>query len=180
MRFAAPLSALLTVACVTAVPTLSPSPRPTTIASGQSSGDPQLGIGETLIVLVAGTYPTRIEAEAAAVSMRLGDGLGWQVDEAKNYRALARYAIEEDSLRFLGPPGPFVQWPAEGWLALTAFRTRAGAHTLMPRIRVAELEVQAWQVVKIGGGYVGLGRELHPDGSGPLTAPLADQERYQR
>jgi hypothetical protein len=40
--------------------------------------------------------------------------------------------------------------------------------------------VQAWQVVKIGGGYVGLGRELHPDGSGPLTAPLADQERYQR
>jgi hypothetical protein len=63
---------------------------------------------------------------------------------------------------------------------LTAFRTRAGAQSLLPRINFAELEVQAWQVVKVGGAYVGLGREFHPDGSGLLTAPLPEQERYQR
>lgn len=174
------LSAVLIVGCEAAVPPTSPTPGATATASGDASGDPQLGVGETLIVLVAGTYQTRLEAEAAAASMRLGNGLGFQVDDARNYRPRARYAIEEDSLRYLGPPGPFVEWPSDGWIAVTAFRTRAGAQALMPRIRVAELEVQAWQVVKLGGEYIGLGRELHPDGSGPLTAPLPDQERYQR
>jgi hypothetical protein len=133
-----------------------------------------------LIVLVAGAFDTRAEAEDFATDAALGGGFGFFVDEARNYQPRARYAIEDETLRYLGPPNEFVTWPASGWVAVAAFRTRAGAQALMQQINFAEIEVQAWQVVKTGGGYVGLGRELHPDGSEPLTMPLPDQESYQR
>jgi hypothetical protein len=180
MRVAGMLAAVLVVGCDVVTPSTSPTGSPASTTTGEPSGDSRLGLGETLIVLVAGTYPTRAEAEAGAAAMRLGDGLGFYVDEARNYQARAIYSIEEDSLRYRGAPGQFIQWPESGWLALTAFRTRAGAQSLMPRIRFAELEVQAWQVVKLGGVYVGLGNEAHPDGSGLLIGPLPEQERYQR
>jgi hypothetical protein len=35
-------------------------------------------------------------------------------------------------------------------------------------------ELVALPVIKLGGPYVGLGQEAHPDGSGPLAGPLPD------
>jgi hypothetical protein len=180
LRFLGALIAVATIGCNSATPTATPATSATATPAGVGSGDPRLGVGETLIVIVGGRFETRAEAERFAAEMARGGGPVFHVDQASNYQGRARYAIEEVSLRYLGPPPPAVEWPEGGWLAATAFRTRAGAQTLLPLIRFAEIEVQAWQVVKLGGEYVGLGRELHPDGSGPLTAPLPDQERYQR
>jgi hypothetical protein len=68
-----------------------------------------------------------------------------------------------------------------GSLVLTAFRTKRGAEEFMELARSAGLErLVVVRAHKLGGGDVGLGQEPHPDGSGPLLAPLADQESYQR
>ncbi len=40
-------------------------------------------------------------------------------------------------------------------------------------------ELVALRVIKLGGPYVGLGQEAHPDGSGPLLGPLPDPGAYQ-
>ena len=173
-------------AVLTPTPPATPGTAAPSVVVSPSGGtspaaDPRLGINEPLIViLAAGPFATREEAEIAAEERSLGDVQGFYVDEARHYRQLARYDIEDDSLRWIGDPGPFVRFPTQGWLVLTGFRTRAGAESLMPRVNAAELEVEAWQVLKRGGEYIGLGQEAHPDGSGPLEGPLPDQQRFQR
>lgn len=67
-----------------------------------------------------------------------------------------------------------------GVLLLSAFRTKAGAAAFMDLARSAgATELVALRVVKLGGPYVGLGQEAHPDGSGPLLGPLPDPDVYQ-
>jgi hypothetical protein len=162
------------------VPTRTPATEAPSVEE-QPGGDPRLGIGEPLIVIVAaGPFATRQEAEVAARERSLGDIQGFYVDEAGHYEQLARYDIENQSLRWIGDPGPFVRFPVDGWIVLTAFRTRAGAESFMNAVNAAELEVQAWQVAKTGGEYIGLGQEAHPDGSGPLEGPLPNQQDFQR
>lgn len=68
----------------------------------------------------------------------------------------------------------------DGQLLVSAFRTKVGASAFMDLARAAGAEeVIAFRVVKTGGGYVGLGQEPHPDGSGPLLGPLPDAAAYQ-
>lgn len=65
-------------------------------------------------------------------------------------------------------------------LLLSAFRTKAGAALFAEHARVAGYdEVVVLRVVKTGGPYVGLGQEANPDGSGPLTEPLANPDTDQ-
>jgi hypothetical protein len=65
-------------------------------------------------------------------------------------------------------------------LIVTAFRTKKGAEEFIALARAAGLmDVVTLQVRKLGGGDIGLGQELNPDGSGPLTEPLPGQELYQ-
>lgn len=66
------------------------------------------------------------------------------------------------------------------WLALSAFRTRLGAEQWATWARDHGATVAAIRVVKLGGGYVGLGQEPHPDGSGPLFDPPVDPDAAQR
>jgi hypothetical protein len=68
----------------------------------------------------------------------------------------------------------------DGVLLLSAFRTKAGAAAFMELARSAgATELVALRVIKLGGPYVGLGQEAHPDGSGPLLGPLPDPGAYQ-
>lgn len=76
--------------------------------------------------------------------------------------------------------GPNLGLPRGGWLALTAFRTMRGAEEFVELSRSAGYPVAVIRVRKLGGPYVGLGQEAHPDGvSGPLLGPLPNQEAYQ-
>ncbi|HXG39675.1 MAG TPA: hypothetical protein VNJ28_01920 [Candidatus Limnocylindrales bacterium] len=69
---------------------------------------------------------------------------------------------------------------ADGVLLLSAFRTKAGAAAFMELARIAgATELVALRVIKLGGPYVGLGQEAHPDGSGPLLGPLPEPGAYQ-
>lgn len=66
-------------------------------------------------------------------------------------------------------------------LVVTGFRTKQGAEEFIGLARAAGLmDVVALQARKLGGGDIGLGQEANPDGSGPLTEPLPDQELYQQ
>jgi hypothetical protein len=77
--------------------------------------------------------------------------------------------------------GPNLGLPRGGWLVLTAFRTMRGAAEFVELSRSAGYPVAVVRVRKLGGPYVGLGQEAHPDGvSGPLLAPLSNQEAYQQ
>jgi hypothetical protein len=70
---------------------------------------------------------------------------------------------------------------ASSLLLATAFRTKRGAQEFLELARVNGIrDLVTLQVRKLSGGDVGLGQEPAPDGSGPLTGPLPDQEIYQR
>ncbi len=63
----------------------------------------------------------------------------------------------------------------------TAFRTKRGAEEFLDLARAVGLTgLITVQAKKLSGGDVGLGQEPHPDGSGPLTGPLPEQEYHQR
>jgi len=67
------------------------------------------------------------------------------------------------------------------YLLVSALRTRLGAEEFVELARNRGAAVSAVRVVKLGGPYVGLGQEAHPDGvSGPLLSPLPDPDQYQR
>jgi hypothetical protein len=65
------------------------------------------------------------------------------------------------------------------FLLLNAYRTKKGAAEGVEFARMAVDDVSVLRVRKIGGGYVGLGQEAHPNGSGPLDGPLPDAAKYQ-
>lgn len=64
---------------------------------------------------------------------------------------------------------------------MSAFRTKLGAEQFVEFARsLGAVGLVTVQARKRGGGYVGLGQEPHPDGSGPLYGPLVGQEAYQQ
>jgi hypothetical protein len=66
-------------------------------------------------------------------------------------------------------------------LVVTAFRTKRGATEFLDLTRTLGLTgLVTVSARKRGGGFVGLGQESHPNGSGPLLGPLANQTSYQR
>lgn len=77
--------------------------------------------------------------------------------------------------------GPPFRLATGRFMLLSAFRTLDGAEQFAELARDRGAEVVAIRVVKTGGQYVGLGQEANPDGrSGPLLAPLADPDTYQK
>lgn len=165
-------------------PTANPSPTaasspadsatPTVDPSGTEndsvSGD--LGIGETLLIVVGAAHEARAEAQAGAHSF--GDMQGFYVDVTDNYRLLD---VCDDSGG--GPALAAGQLVAGQWLQLSAFRTWHGALEFMDLVETSEghgfgayASASIYLVEKTGGPYVGLGQEADPDGSGPLPEPL--------
>lgn len=128
----------------------------------ESSGD-----GETLLIVVGGTYGSQAEARAAAAASapRFGDVQGLYVDAAANYDVLTTGTV----------------FPVGSWLTLSGFRTRQGVNEFLDLAGAVEAgPLTTVQVVKHGGTFIGLGQEPSPDGLGPLLVKLPNQIQYQQ
>lgn len=109
------------------------------------------GTDERLIVLIAGEFDARATATAAADEMGFGDIQGF----------------------YVAPSDAFDGEPAGRWLLVSAFRTQAGAASFVEIARAAGVTYTRRIVTTYGGtDPIGLGQEPHPDGTGPLLAPL--------
>ena len=118
---------------------------------------PDLGLGERLILVVGGAYPTQAEAEQANTQLRFGEMQGFYVDQIGNFGGLS------SSLASKG-----------AWVLVSAFRTKEGADQFAQVASQAGVEnpIVTPRLVSLGGTYAGLGQEAAPDGSGPLTTSV--------
>ncbi|GAC1415484.1 MAG: hypothetical protein NVSMB57_10980 [Actinomycetota bacterium] len=108
-----------------------------------------IGTGEKLIVVVAGEYPTRAEAEAANDSFHFGDLAGFVAARTDWFTAMK--------------PG--------GWALVSAFRTASGAGSFESLAGIAGAKHLRRVVTRYTGKqWIGLGQEEKPDGSGPLVS----------
>ena len=117
------------------------------------------GAGELLLVVLGGVYPTRAEADRAAEEMTFGDVQGYYVAPVGQFQGFQQQA---------GLPGDFA--------LVSVFRTSEGAQSF---VEVAHgyghpATILPERVRSLGGAYAGLGQEANPDGSGPLTGPIAE------
>ncbi|HYG72578.1 MAG TPA: hypothetical protein VEC15_09905 [Actinomycetota bacterium] len=117
------------------------------------------GAGEELLVVVGGVFASRAEAEAANEAMGFGDLQGYYVVPVAQFQGF-REQVET--------PG--------GFALASAFRTQEGADEFVALARSfgVPASVLATRVRSLGGVYAGLGQEGAPDGSGPLTTPVAE------
>ena len=115
-----------------------------------------MGVGEEVYLVVAGTFGTRRAAETANRAIVIGDLQGFYVASTDQFVGLSAS---------LGAP-------AGQYALVSAFRTEDGAKEFQalaqsagaPAILVSPKE-------NLGTEYVGLGQEAAPDGSGPLRGP---------
>lgn len=124
-----------------------------------------LGLGESLVLVVGGVYPTKAEARAAV--------------EASSGELQGYYLAPTDDFDVVGTSDYLT---GGQWLAASAFRTRAGADEFVTSMNGTQVGPPAMvvQVRRTGGtADIGLGQEANPDGSGPLVSPLPDQEKLQ-
>lgn len=124
------------------------------------AGMPQdTGAGELLLVVVGGVFETRQEAEAANQQMVFGDVEGYYVVPVAQFQG-----FEEG----VGEPGDFA--------LVSAFRTDEGAQEFVDLATSFGYPAATLpdRVRSLGGLYAGLGQEAHPDGSGPLLAPIEE------
>lgn len=162
---------------------------------------PVTGVGEpSLIIVGKGPFASEEEARAAAASFSFGEMQGFYVDKADNYRVFGSYVQvspdvaeernERGEVERVAPP-VVLRYRGDGagptltpgtWILLSAFRTLRGAEEFMELARAAtgSSDFLVLRVRKLGGPYVGLGQERHPDGSGPLRGPLPNQESFQK
>jgi hypothetical protein len=116
-----------------------------------------LGVGESLYLVLGGTFPSREAAEAANASLAFGEMQGFYAIRVAQFRGLAG-ATEAD---------------ADGWALVSAFRTLAGAKEFKAFAAYAgATPTIEGPFESLGGLYAGLGQEPHPDGTGPLLEPL--------
>lgn len=117
------------------------------------------GAGELLLVVLGGVYPTRGEADLAADAMAFGDVQGYYVAPVGQFQGFRQQA---------GLPGDFA--------LVSVFRTAEGAQSFVEVAHGYGLPatILPERVRSLGGAYAGLGQEANPDGSGPLTGPIAE------
>jgi hypothetical protein len=144
------------VAAVVAV--ASPAPRPPVPPNGPAV-PADTGAGELLLVVLGGVYPTRAEAVVAADGMVFGDVQGYYVAPVGQFQGFQQQA---------GLPGDFA--------LVSVFRTQEGAEAFAEVARGYghPATILPERVRSLGGVYAGLGQEANPDGSGPLTGPIAE------
>jgi hypothetical protein len=110
------------------------------------------------------SVPVELEhVELAALEAELADNAECGREDLRPCPNPALLAFVANGFRFDGG----------STLALSGFRTKAGAEGFIEMARAFGLEgLFALRVEKTGGGLIGLGQEEHPDGSGPLLGPL--------
>ncbi|MEX2406827.1 MAG: hypothetical protein WD834_05770 [Actinomycetota bacterium] len=135
-----------------------PAPRPPVPPNGPAV-PADSGAGELLLVVLGGVYPTRAEAVRAADGMAFGDVQGYYVAPVGQFEGFQQQA---------GLPGDFA--------LVSVFRTREGAESFVEVVRGYghPATILPERVRSLGGVYAGLGQEANPDGSGPLTGPIAE------
>lgn len=117
------------------------------------------GAGELLVVVLGGVFETRAHAEAAAAEITFGDVQGYYVVPVAQFQGFRE------------------QLPVRGDHALVSvFRTQEGAREFVALATAMGHPAQILdrRVRSLGGLYAGLGQETAPDGSGPLTGPIAE------
>lgn len=137
------------------------APAPTAVTDASAPSMPRdLGVGERLLLVVEGVYPTKGDAEAANAEFDFGEVQGFYTTQLGNF----------DGLK--------VDFPGRGgWALVSAFRTQEGAQEFAKLAEVAGARVAITpRVTSLGGTYVGLGQESAPDGSGPLSEPVPASE----
>lgn len=134
--------------------TTRPDPMPPVLREPAPSMPRDLGLGERLILVTAGTYDSRSEAEAADANFAFGEIQGFYAVPISQFEGLA---TELNSDR--------------PWVLVSAFRTWDGAEAFsaVAEAAGAQPRVSTARIVSLGGDYAGLGQEPAPDGSGPLT-----------
>jgi hypothetical protein len=167
------------------------------------------GVGETLVLVVAAQVPSdQADKAVATANAHFGDLEGFSADSASAYELTGGYVhvgpdtvdvpcggglecpdgltvareLQAIDLQFvpLDALTSFALIPQQS-LIVTGFRTKQGAEEFLELARAAGVTgLVTVQARKVGGGDIGLGQEPHPDGSGPLLGPLANQELYQR
>lgn len=136
-----------------------PAPMAVTDASAPSMRR-DLGVGEHLLLVVEGVYPTRGDAEAVNAEFDFGEVQGFYAAQVGTFDGLKE------------------NFPGKGgWALVSAFRTQEGAQEFAELAEVAGARaVITPRVTSLGGTYVGLGQESAPDGSGPLLEPVPASE----
>ena len=128
---------------------------PEALSDPAASQPMDMGVGEDVLLVVGGTFETRVEAEEANAGISFGDVQGFYVAKTSQF----------DGLRAqLGAS-------ARDFVLVSAFRTEAGAREFLELASAVGAPAMLTSPVRNAGGeYVGLGQEANPDGSGPLTA----------
>jgi len=120
---------------------------------------PDTGMGEMLILVVGGVFPTRAEAQAANDAMPFGDVSGYYVVPVAQFEGFEQG---------VGSPGDFA--------LVSAFRTEQGALDFVALAQSFDYpaSILPGRVRSLGGLFAGLGQEANPDGSGPLIHPVPE------
>lgn len=120
---------------------------------------PDTGMGEMLILVVGGVFPTRAEAQAANDEMPFGDVSGYYVVPVAQFQGFEQG---------VGSPGDFA--------LVSAFRTEQGGLDFVALAQSLDYpaSILPGRVRSLGGLFAGLGQEANPDGSGPLTHPVPE------
>lgn len=119
--------------------------------------DPDMGIGERILLVVGGVFSDEQEARAANRAITIGELQGFYV---------ARVG------QFVGLDGILDTTPDDHVL-VSAFRTEEGAEEFLAIVRAAGADgFITERLENLGPEYVGLGQEAAPDGTGPLRGPV--------
>lgn len=135
-----------------------PDPRPPALRDRSVPRlEPDRGVGERLLLVVGGAFPSREAAEQANARITLGDLQGFYVARTEQFVGLDRVLGEA----------------ADDYVLVSAFRTGNGARDFLDLVRAngASAFISP-RLENLGFEYVGLGQEAAPDGSGPLTEPI--------
>jgi len=130
-----------------------------------------------------GCQPEEEVRAQASVTLALREGAALEVLVSERIAACGQDGavpcMAERLERVISPRRTLV---ADQWVLLSAFRTKVGAEQFVELARAAGAsDLVVLRVRKVGGPYVGLGQEAHPDGvSGPLLEVLPDAKAYQQ
>jgi len=114
------------------------------------------GVGERILLVVGGVYPTEAAAAQAAAEMSLGDLQGYYVLPVSQFEGLREQ---------LSDPGD--------WVVTTGFRTERGAYEFLELASANGVSGFVTERVRnLGPRFFGLGQESNPEGSGPQVGAI--------
>jgi hypothetical protein len=114
------------------------------------------GVGERVLLVVGGVYPTESAATQAAEEFSLGDLQGYYVLPVSQFDGLREQ---------LSDPG--------SWVVATGFRTDRGASEFLELVSANGVPGFVTERVRnLGPRFFGLGQESNPEGTGPQVGAI--------